>query len=65
MTESPLSGIQHRTMASTSLAPVSQGKRGSVKSYAGGGNASLLIEKAISGLRRSIPDSEALASSDG
>jgi hypothetical protein len=43
---------------------VSQGKRGSVGQYAGGGNASLLIEKAKGGLRRSTPDSEALASSD-
>jgi hypothetical protein len=33
-------------------------------SYAGRGNASLLIEKAKGGLHRSTPDSETLASSD-
>jgi hypothetical protein len=58
MTGSPLSGIQHNTMASTPRPPVSQGKRDSVGSYAGGGNASLLVETAKGGLRRSTPDSE-------
>jgi hypothetical protein len=51
-------------MASTSQAPVGQGKRDPLGSYAGVGNASLLLEKAKGGLRRSTADSEALAPSD-
>ena len=52
-------------MASTSNAPTvsSQGKRSSISSYTGS-NASLLLEKTKGGMRRSTPDSEALASSD-
>ena len=52
-------------MASTSSPQTqpSQGKRGSISTY-GGGNASLLLEKTKAGIRRSTPDSEALASSD-
>jgi hypothetical protein len=52
-TESVRSGIQYTAMTSTSQAPVRQGKRGSIGSYIGGGNASLLIEKAKGVLRRS------------
>jgi hypothetical protein len=51
-------------MTSTSQAPVSPGKRGSVGSYAKSGNASLLIEKAKGALRQSTPNSETLASLD-
>jgi hypothetical protein len=52
-------------MASISSAQTvsGQGKRTSISSYTGS-NASLLLEKAKGGIRRSTPDSEALASSD-
>jgi len=52
-------------MASTSSSQTvsGQGKRTSISSYTCS-NASLLLEKAKGGIRRSTPDSEALASSD-
>ena len=52
-------------MASNSTTPThaNQGKRTSHNGHPGG-NQSLLLEKAKAGIRRSTPDSEALASSD-
>ena len=48
---------------SNTTIPSNQTKRISFSNYTGG-NASLLLEKAKAGIRRSTPDSEALASSD-